>query len=121
MTLLKPGDWLVLSVAIALFALSWFANWQQGAAEKALIRSRGQVFAEVGLSRDQRISVPGPLGGSVIEIRKGLARIESDPSPRQYCVKQGWLQNAGDIAVCLPNQVSLELVGSARRYDSINY
>ena len=73
------------------------------------------------LSRDQQIEVPGPLGTSVIAIRQRKARIVSDPSPRQYCVRQGWLQQAGEIALCLPNQVSVELAGSTKKYDSLNY
>ena len=42
----------------------------------------------------------GPLGISIITIEKRKARISSDPSPRQYCVRQGWLQRAGEIAIC---------------------
>ena len=73
------------------------------------------------LSRDQQIEVPGPLGVSIISIQNRKARIASDPSPRQYCVRQGWLQQAGEIALCLPNQVSVELTGSRKKYDSLNY
>ncbi len=118
---LKAGDWMVL-VAGMLFTL-WlgFAVWQGGAADHAIIRSGGKVFREVNLSRDQAIEVPGPLGVSTIAIHNRQARIAADPSPRQYCVRQGWLKQAGEIAVCLPNQVSLELAGSVKRYDSLSY
>jgi hypothetical protein len=68
-----------------------------------------------------QIEVPGPLGISMITIEKRKARITYDPSPRQYCVRQGWLQQAGEIAICLPNEVSVELTGSEKRYDSLNY
>jgi hypothetical protein len=36
-------------------------------------------------------------------------------------VRQGWLKQAGEIAICLPNQVSLELTGSGKTYDSLSY
>jgi hypothetical protein len=61
------------------------------------------------------------LGISIIRIQQRKARIASDPSPRQYCVRQGWLQQAGEIALCLPNQVSVELIGSKKKYDSLSY
>ena len=118
---IRAGDWIVL-LAGALFTV-WLAVsvWQGGIADKAIIRSGGKIVSEVPLSRNQIISVPGPLGISQIVIHNLQARITADPSPRQYCVRQGWLKQAGEIAVCLPNQVSLELSGGKKRYDSLNY
>jgi hypothetical protein len=118
---IKLGDWLTLllcSVCVVLLALKL---WSGDLADKAIIRSGGKIFREVPLSRDQQIEVPGPLGVSIIAIQNRRARIASDPSPRQYCVRQGWLQQSGEIALCLPNQVSVELAGSNKRYDSLNY
>lgn len=95
--------------------------WSGGLADTALIRSGGKLFREVPLSRDQQIEVPGPLGISIVTIRQRKAGITADPSPRQYCVRQGWLQQTGEIAICLPNQVSVELIGGDKKYDSLNY
>lgn len=118
---IKLGDSLILLLG-CLFTV-WLAAtiWQGGAADKAIIRSGGKIFREVPLTHDIEINVPGPLGTSIISIRNHQARIASDPSPRQYCVRQGWLKNAGEIAICLPNQVSVELAGSRKKYDSLNY
>ena len=118
---IKLGDSLILLLG-SLFTV-WLAAtlWQGGAADKAVIRSGGKIFREVPLTHDIEINVPGPLGTSIISIRNHQARIASDPSPRQYCVRQGWLKNAGEVAICLPNQVSVELAGSQKKYDSLNY
>jgi len=118
---IKVGDWLTLVLGAACVALLTFKLWSGELADKAIIRSGGKIFQTVPLSRNQNIEVPGPLGTSIIAILNRKARIASDPSPRQYCVRQGWLQQAGEIALCLPNQVSVELVGSRKRYDSLNY
>jgi hypothetical protein len=118
---IKPGDWLTLLLGIIFVVLLTLNLWGGDLADKAIIRSGGRIFQEVPLSRDQQIKVPGPLGISLITIEKRKARIASDPSPRQYCVRQGWLQQAGEIALCLPNQVSIELAGSRKKYDSLNY
>ncbi|HET7833553.1 MAG TPA: NusG domain II-containing protein [Gallionella sp.] len=118
---LKPGDWLTLLLGFSCAVLLALNLWSGDLADKAIIRSGGKIFREVSLARDQQIEVPGPLGVSIISIQKRRARIASDPSPRQYCVRQGWLQQAGEIALCLPNQVSVELTGSKKRYDSLNY
>lgn len=118
---IKIGDWMTLVLGCIGVVLLTLKLWSGDLAEKAVIRSGGKVFREVSLSLDQKIEVPGPLGISVIAIEKRRARIASDPSPRQYCVRQGWLQQSGEVALCLPNQVSVELVGSRKRYDSLNY
>jgi hypothetical protein len=118
---IKPGDYLTLLFGSLCTVCITVTLWSGGPADKALIRSGGKIFVEVPLSRDQQIEVPGPLGISIITIEKRKARITSDPSPRQYCVRQGWLQQAGEIAICLPNEVSVELTGGEKKYDSLNY
>ena len=115
------GDWLTLLLG-ALFT-AWLAAtmWSGGQPNKAEIRAGGQLFAAARLDTQRRIIVPGPLGNSIVEIDRGRARVAADPSPRQLCVKQGWLTHAGDAALCLPNQLSVELVGAQRRFDSLSY
>jgi hypothetical protein len=118
---LKPGDWLLLLLGCIAVGLLTLKLWSGNLAELAVIRSGGKIFRVVPLSTDQQIAVPGHLGTSIITIEKRRARISSDPGPRQYCVRQGWLQQAGEIALCLPNQVSVELTGKRKKYDSLNY
>jgi hypothetical protein len=118
---LKAGDYLIFLSGCLLTTLLATTLWQGTAADKAIIRSGGKIFSVVPLSRNQLISVPGPLGISQIAIHNLQARIASDPGPRQYCVRQGWLKQAGEIAICLPNQVSVELSGRKKNYDSLNY
>jgi hypothetical protein len=118
---IRPGDYLTLLAGMLFTVWISVTVWSGGVADTVLIRSGGKVFREVPLSRDQQIEVPGPLGVSIITIEKRRARISSDPSPRQYCVRQGWLQQAGEIAICLPNEVSVELTGGQKKYDSLNY
>jgi hypothetical protein len=118
---IKLGDWLTLLFASAGVVVLTLTFWNGALAEKVVIRSGGKIFREVSLSQDQEIAVTGPLGISIIAIQKRRVRIASDPSPRQYCVRQGWLQQAGEVALCLPNQISVELVGSKKQYDSLSY
>lgn len=117
----KSGDWLVLAAGIVSVGWLFASIWHGGAADRVVIRSGGRIFAEASLSRNQSISVPGPLGTTVITIENRRARIARDPSPRQYCVRQGWLSRAGEAAICLPNQISMELAGSMKLYDSLSY
>lgn len=119
--LVKPGDWLVLLLAAGFVAWLFAALWHGGRGERVVIRAGGKVVARASLAADRTFSVRGPLGTSVIAIRNHRVRVASDPGPRQYCVKQGWLSRSGEAAICLPNQVSVEILGATRAYDSLNY
>lgn len=119
--LIKPGDWLVIVVAAILVGLSFPLFWQGGLADRAIIRQNGQVFAELDLRTKRQLAVAGPLGNTLIAIEPGRARVLADPGPRQYCVRQGWLMRPGEIAICAPNRVSLQITGRTKVYDSISY
>ena len=121
LALLRPGDWLVAVLAALLCAASIPLTWQEGSAETAVVRRGGEVFAELDLSRNRRIEVPGPLGMTTMAVKKRRVRVVSDPGPHQYCVRQGWIEHAGEIAICAPNQVSVQIVGGKEMYDSLSY
>ena len=119
--LLRPGDVLVALGGLLVCGYALLVLWQGGVPDGAVIRAGGKVMARVDLARERTIEVPGPLGVTLIEIRPGRARVAADPGPRQYCVRQGWLTQAGAVAICAPNEVSLSLTGRAADYDSLNY
>ena len=121
LSLLRPGDWLVVLAGAALVGMSFPRFWQGGSADRAIVRQEGRVFAEVDLKKRQQLTVPGPLGSTLIDIEPGRARVTADPGPRQYCVRQGWLMRPGEIAICAPNRVSLQIAGRTRVYDSLSY
>ena len=119
--LLRPGDWLVMSLGLVACAASFPLAWQAGVAERAVVKRGGEVFSGLDLSRNRRVDVPGPLGLTTVVVDKRRVRVASDPGPRQYCVRQGWLANPGEIAICAPNQVSVEIKGGRPTYDSLSY
>jgi len=121
LNLLRPGDWLVMLLGALAVGGSIPLFWQGGMAERAIIRQEGQIFAEVDLRNRKQFEVSGPLGTTLIAIEPGRARVISDPGPRQYCVKQGWLMRPGEIAICAPNRVSVQIAGRTKVYDSISY
>jgi hypothetical protein len=119
--LLLPGDVLVFALGVLGCIAATAGLMRTGVADGLVVRSGGRVYAAVDLDRPRRIEVPGPLGLTRIEVEPGRARVAADPGPRQYCVRQGWLSRAGAVAICAPNEVSLELTGRGSGYDSLNY
>lgn len=118
---LLVGDWLVLLLATLLVYLSFVNLWQAGPAAKVQISVADKVYATYSLNQQREVHVRGPLGEAVVQIAKGRARFAKSPCTSQYCVHQGWLSKAGQVAICIPNQISLALVGDAPPYDTLNY
>jgi hypothetical protein len=119
--MLRAGDIGVLLAGGGLVAALTVFAWGGDRGDTAVIRAAGQVVQTTTLTRAQSFSVNGPLGTTQIEVEPGRARVVADPSPRQLCVKQGWLTISGQTALCLPNQVSLEIRGRTSAYDTLGY
>jgi hypothetical protein len=119
--MLRAGDLgVLLAGGVLVITLTLWA-WGGDRGDTVVIRAAGKVVQTAALSHVQSFSVNGPLGTTQIEIEPGRARVAADPSPRQLCVKQGWLTLSGQAALCLPNQVSLEIRGRAPAYDTLGY
>ena len=121
MNLLRIGDIGVLLAGTGCVAALTLWSWGGAQGDTAVIRAAGQVVETTALIRAQTFSINGPLGITQVEIQPGRARIARDPSPRQLCVKQGWLTRSGQAALCLPNQVSLEIRGRNTAHDTLGY
>ncbi|MGZ8982409.1 MAG: NusG domain II-containing protein [Methylotenera sp.] len=118
---LLVGDWLIVLVSLLCVFYLFQTLWSSEHAAKVQIRLGDKIYATYSLNQQREIHVHGKLGDAVISIAQGKARFAKSPCHTQYCVHQGWLTHAGQAAICLPNQISLELLGDAKPYDSLNY
>jgi FAD:protein FMN transferase len=55
------------------------------------------------------IEVTGPIGTSIIEAHNGRVRMKKAPpgDPEKICEKTGWIDQAGPMIICVPNQISI--------------
>jgi hypothetical protein len=108
---LKPLDIPVLLLSAALCIASGIMVYAVPRG-KADVVIRGQDRAWVfPLDAEEIISVPGPLGETVVRIHGGNAAIMSSPCNNQTCVAAGHLSRQGQWAACLPNNVFLLIEG----------
>jgi hypothetical protein len=115
------GDYLVIVVsAITVIFLSK-TLWSNTPASQLMIRQADKIIGTYDLNQTRDLHLHGPLGESHISIAQGQVRFKQSPCTNQYCVHQGWLNRAGQVAICLPNQISLQLIGEDKPYDSLNY
>ncbi len=78
----------------------------------AEVEVSGRAVATIDLASDGLREVTGPLGVTRIEVRGGRVRVLSSPCPRQSCRHGGWIDKAGGMLVCLPNEVVVRLPGA---------
>ena len=119
----KPliGDWLIISVSIVAIIIMFQQFWSFAPASQLKIRQGSQIVGTYDLNQQRELHIKGAIGEAIIVINNGQARFKQSPCPNQYCVHQGWLSHAGQAAICLPNQISLQLLGAKNSYDSLNY
>jgi hypothetical protein len=119
----KPliGDVLVILFSLIFVGYLFIIIWQSEQATKLQIRLGGKIYATYSLAQNRSIDIQGPIGITRIVIANGKTRFVHSPCPNQYCVHQGWLSHQGQAAICIPNQVSLELLGGEKPFDSLNY
>ena len=119
---LSRGDVVVWLLALLLLIGLYTAFWQSdGHGAEAVVLVNGKRWARLDLFHNQDLIVPGPLGHSHIQVRDGQARFVGSPCPNKLCVHTGWLSQGGEVAVCLPNKVSLQILASDPRFDAINF
>lgn len=120
--LLRRGDLVVIALCVAFVAASALAFAPAGGvAHAALIETSAGARIELALDRDARHEVRGRRGPSVIEVAGGRARFLDSDCPQKLCVRAGWLERAGEASACVPNGVSLTLVGADPAYDALTF
>lgn len=118
------GDTLVIVAAVLLVGWSYTQFWgtETSTGSEVRIIAGSEEFARLPLNTDIRVEVPGPAGVTLVEIADGAARCARSPGSAGICQRAGWLREAGDMAVSIPNRVLIEVLGEAdRHFDSINF
>lgn len=115
------GDWLIIAGSVLAVIFMFQQFWSFEHASKLKIRQGNQIIGTYDLNQTRELHIKGPIGESLVSINQGKVRFKKSPCRNQYCVHQGWLSRAGQVAICLPNQISLQLMGAKSTYDSLNY
>ncbi len=74
----------------------------------------GKPYKTISLDTSQKnqiFSVETATGKNIIEVEGNKVRIKEADCKDQLCVKTGWLSKSNQISICLPNRVSIKLIG----------
>ncbi|NLP46870.1 MAG: NusG domain II-containing protein [Epulopiscium sp.] len=116
---MKKGDWWVflgigIIIICSFIGLKIYKLKNKSVDQVAIIKQNNKIIDVIELS-----SVKEPVIIEIkdenkkynkIEIQSGRIRFIESSCPDQVCVHTGWINEAGSIAVCLPNMISIEII-----------
>ena len=117
----KLGDLLsaLLIVAFGLYFLL-AQNSVNKSATKAVVSKGGTQISSFFLGEDTRVYLKEFGVNMVLEVSNGRVRVASSDCKQQLCVRHGWIERPKEALLCLPNHITVELVGEDAEYDAIS-
>lgn len=107
------GDGAVLAALATGILIVSLPRAPRAVAAHAEVLLSGHLVASLDLGRDGVHEVEGPIGRTRIEVRGGRVHVLSAPCPAQVCRHNGWISEAGELLVCLPNELVVRVPGRA--------
>jgi hypothetical protein len=103
---------LLIAVVVLLSVAAILWNWSGDAKSDkhggmVAVHHKGKLLERVGLEKDRIVVLPD--GEMKIEVKDSKVRVAWSNCPNQLCVNTGWIKTAGEIIVCVPNKVLIEI------------
>ena len=109
---------LLLLVLLAIGAGFWWVHLQlHGLPQQVRIFHGNQLVGSYPYpapgSTPKRIRVRGDIGEAVISLSADGVRMVDAPCRGKQCIRSGLHHHSGDMIVCLPNRISVLVVGDS--------
>lgn len=124
---LKPLDIVVIVVLVFITlgsSAAAFINSNKSYNNKYVeIEVKGKLYKKLPLdnSSNERIQIDTDLGSNTIEITNGKVRILDADCPDKICIQDGSISKPGDILVCLPHKVVVNIKGQNSETDALSF
>lgn len=100
---------LILLICIGILIFKNFSGHSSG--NIALIKLNGEVVQSIDLKNsNDKIFEVSKIEGVTFEIQNCKIRFLENDCKNQVCVNTGYISQVGDVAVCLPKKISIEIV-----------
>lgn len=110
----KQDKFLILALFLISLA-SWLGYYVTHCtpALQAEVTVDGQLAKTLDLSKNQEITIEGINGGmNLLIIQDGEIWCEEASCPDKVCIHQGKQSRDGEMIVCLPNRMIVQVVGA---------
>jgi len=95
---------LCFGVAIGMVFLNSF---EEGT--NVLVTLDGKQYTKASILNDRLIEMDAKTGTMFIEISNGKVRVSKATCQSKICLRQGWISKTGQVIVCVPNKLIIEL------------
>lgn len=118
---------IVFIIVISLVSLGFIKNNATGYSDKYIsIQVNGKEHKKIIFDKSiigKTIPIKTQFGYNLVEIGDGNVRVIEASCPDELDVKQGYISMPGEIIVCLPNRLIIEIKGSSetREIDYISH
>lgn len=112
---MKKGDIIILCIAVLVsgIALCFLKHEKQGDSVRV---TKNGVTSEYSIYEDRTIECRGENNGfNVIRIENGAVFMVKANCPDQICVKKGTVCKNGEMIICLPNDIFVEVRGGEEK------
>lgn len=112
---LKKGDLILILTAVLVSGIAlWFFK-STDAGEKVLITANGKTL-EYSLFEDREIKLAkGKKYSNLIQIKDGKVKMLEADCPDQVCVNHRAIDKDGEMIICLPNEVFIQIKGGEEK------
>ncbi|HBR32607.1 MAG TPA: hypothetical protein DD733_11060 [Clostridiales bacterium] len=117
--MIKVRDIIIIICLLMFSAALYFASGNKEGST-VLIEYDGNLFTEVnftGLGDEEIFTYY--LNGTTIIVDKNGAYFKESVCAGKVCVNSGRISKVGQIAICLPQRVSIRIEGNGREFDGI--
>lgn len=117
--MIKKIDILIAAAVLVICLLGYFLTGVSIADERktVIIESEGEVFAQYSMTETMTVDVKGH---NVVEITPDYVRVIHADCPDKLDVRQGKISAPGSIIVCMPNKMTVRIVGESE-IDAVSY
>lgn len=114
--LFKKYDVIIIAAAFVAAAMGFVFNFLRPAGQYIEIAVDGNVVHTMPLAVDGRYE----LDGNIVVVQDGAARMEWADCPDKICVHHREVSKKGETIVCLPNRVTVTVMGGCSDIDGVS-
>lgn len=120
---MKPWDYFIITAVIMASFVPYLLfdtnndenNNRESTDVIAVVKIDGEVVDKFNLSQVnesfQKTYYPQKGKYNIIEVAPGKIRVKEDNSPDQIAVRTGWISRPGEMSICLPHKLIVEILG----------
>ena len=103
---------IILIVVLLLITLGGYVafNMKTEKGQYAVVKVNNVEVGRYSLNQDGEYSLNG--GTNILIIENHVAYLKDADCPDKLCVKQGKLKSTGQVITCLPNKLTVTIVGA---------